>query len=70
MTDNDLTEKIIQCAMKVHSALGPGLLESAYRECLYYELRELGLSVVKEKPVPLIYKGQSLQFGYRADLIR
>lgn len=69
MTDNELTEKIIQCAMKVHSALGPGLLESAYRECLYYELRELGFSVMKEKSVPLIYKGQSLQFGYRADLI-
>lgn len=54
---------------KVHTALGPGLLESAYNECLYYELTESGLKVEKQKPLPLIYKTVHLEAGYRIDLL-
>lgn len=68
MTDNQLTEKIIGCAIKVHKALGPGLLESSYQECLYYELVKNGLYVEKEKPMPLIYEDVVLECGYRIDL--
>lgn len=56
MIENEITEKIIGCAIKVHSNLGPGLLESAYKECLFYELVKSGLVVEKEKPLPLIYE--------------
>ncbi len=68
MSDS-LTEKIIGCAMKVHTALGPGLLESAYHECLYYELKKGGFIVEKEKPLPLIYQEVKLDCGYRLDLL-
>jgi len=54
---------------KVHTALGPGLLESAYRECLAYELTKAGLKVEKEKPIPLIYEEVKLECGYRIDLL-
>lgn len=67
--DNELTSKVIKCAIEVHRALGPGLLESAYRECLYYELNLSGLSVIKEKPMPVIYKEVKLDHGYRLDLL-
>jgi GxxExxY protein len=60
---NSLTQQIIGIAMKVHSSLGPGLLESAYKECLVYELRENGLSVQQEVPIPLIYKEVKLECG-------
>lgn len=66
---DSLTEKIIGCAMKVHTALGPGLLESAYHECLYYELKKGGFIVEKEKPLPLIYQEVKLDCGYRLDLL-
>ena len=69
MTENEITEKIIGAAILVHKALGPGLLESAYRECLYYELKEQGLFVEKEKPLPLIYKEVKLNMGYRVDFL-
>lgn len=68
MEGNLITEKIINCAIKVHKALGPGLLESAYKECLYYELAKNELKVEKEKPLPLIYEEVKLECGYRADL--
>jgi GxxExxY protein len=68
MNENNITERIIQCAIKVHTALGPGLLESAYKECLFYELFQSGLNVEKEKPLPLIYKEVKLECGYRIDL--
>lgn len=68
MEENKITEKIIQCAFKVHTAFGPGLLESAYKECLYYELLKNKLKVEKEKPLPLIYEEVKLECGYRADL--
>ena len=53
----------------MHKALGPGLLESAYQECLYYELINSGLKVEKEKPMPVIYKEIKLNHGYRIDLL-
>jgi GxxExxY protein len=68
MEENKITEKIIRCAIKVHTALGPGLLESAYKECLFYELLKYGLNVEKEKPIPLIYEEVKLEYGYRVDL--
>ena len=69
MEDNDLTSRIIDAAIKVHKTLGPGLLESAYKECHYYEMIKSGLFVEKEKPLPLIYEGVKLDCGYRIDLL-
>ena len=69
MEDNEITEKIIGCAIKVHKALGPGLLESAYQSCLYYELVKSELSVEKEKPLPLVYEEVKLDCGHRMDLV-
>ena len=69
MTENELSQIIIGCAIKVHKNLGPGLLESAYEECLYYELTKAGLNVEKQRPMPLIYEEVKLDCGYRVDLI-
>ena len=69
MHENEISEKIIGCAIEVHKALGPGLLESAYEECLFHEIRQTGLKVEKQKPLPLIYKEVKLEVGYRLDLI-
>jgi GxxExxY protein len=66
---NDLTSSVIESAIKVHKALGPGLLESSYKECLAYELSKKGLFIEKEKPVPLIYEEVRLECGYRLDLL-
>ena len=66
---NDLTSSVIESAIKVHKVLGPGLLESSYKECLAYELTKKGLFVEKEKPVPLIYEEVKLECGYRIDLL-
>ncbi len=66
---NLLTERIIACAIAVHRALGPGLLESAYRECLLIELRLAGLNVVREQQVPIIYRGQRIPTSLRLDLM-
>lgn len=68
MEINELSYLVINRAMKVHTALGPGLLESAYKECLFYELQSVGLNVEKEKPLPLIYEQVKLECGYRVDL--
>lgn len=65
----EIATTIIGCAIKVHRALGPGLLESAYKECLYYELLKAGLFVEKEKPMPLVYEEVKLDIGYRIDLL-
>lgn len=67
--ENEISQLIIGCAIKVHTALGPGLLESAYEECLYYELVKEGLKVEKQKALPLIYEDIKLEVGYRLDLI-
>lgn len=69
MTENELSRIIIGSAIKVHSALEPGLLENAYQECLYYELRKDGFDVQKEKSLPLMYEGVQLDCGYRVDLL-
>ena len=69
MIENELSTKIIGCAIEVHKLLAPGLLESAYQECLYYELKQLGLKVKKEKPMPIVYKEVKLDHGYRIDLL-
>lgn len=69
MNINEITEKIIGCAIEVHRNLGPGLLESAYEECLAYELRNIGLFVERQKAVPVIYKEIKLDCGYRIDIL-
>jgi GxxExxY protein len=68
MDVNDLTHEVLGCAFEVHTALGPGLLESAYKECLYYELTLRGIFVEKEKAMPLVFKEVKLNCGYRIDL--
>ena len=69
MEINNLTYLILKCAYKVHSALGPGLLESAYEECLFYELNLQGVKVEKQKALPLVYQEVKLDVGYRLDLL-
>ena len=66
---NQLTHKIIAAAMKVHSTLGPGLLESAYNACLLHELRKQGLIVESQAGLPVVYDGEQIDLGYRIDLI-
>jgi len=65
----ELTSSILKCAYRVHSSLGPGLLESAYEECLHYELEKNGIIAIKQKPMPLVYEGKKLDLGYRIDLL-
>lgn len=69
MKENELSHFVIGTAIDVHNALGPGLLESAYQECLYYKLRKEGLKVEKEKAMPLIFDEVKLDIGYRIDLL-
>ncbi len=69
MTENEISKMIFDCALKVHRSLGPGLLESAYEECLFYELKKTGMAVEKQKPLPLVYEEVKLEIGYRVDLI-
>jgi GxxExxY protein len=66
---NDITQKIIGCAIQVHKSLGPGLLESAYEECLSYELIKSGLSIKRQQPTPVVYKEIKLECGYRIDIL-
>jgi GxxExxY protein len=66
---NELSHSILGAAIEVHRRLGPGLLESAYRVCLAYELRKRGISVDEERPVPVIYDDVKLECGFRADLV-
>jgi GxxExxY protein len=69
MTENELSKIVFDCALKVHQKLGPGLLESAYEECLFYELNKTGLDVQKQKALPLVYEDVKLEIGYRLDII-
>jgi len=69
MEINKITEIIIGCAIEVHKQLGPGLLESAYEECLCYELKQAGLHFERQKPVPVVYKEIKLDCGYRIDIL-
>ncbi len=66
---NDITGEIVDAAIKVHKALGPGLLESAYKTCLAYELRKRGLKVETEVALPILYDGVVIDVGYRMDLL-
>lgn len=68
-TENELSKIVFDAALKVHRILGPGLLESAYRECLFYELTRTELLVQKEKALPLVYETIKLDCGYRLDII-
>jgi len=69
MSENELSRIVFDCALKVHQTLGPGLLENAYEECLFYELKKSGLAIEKQKPLPLIYEEIKLDIGYRLDII-
>jgi GxxExxY protein len=69
MTDNEITHEIIGAAIEAHKHLGPGLLESAYEECLAHELQLRKLRVERQKPVPVVYKETNLESGYRLDLL-
>ncbi len=69
MEENEISNKVIGLAIKVHKALGPGLLESAYKECLFYEIIHSGIYAVKEKQMPLIYKDVKLNVGYLIDIL-
>ena len=69
MDIEDIFRKVLDCSFRIHSALGPGLLESVYVECLNYELLHIGLSVEKQKPLPLIYNEVKLDAGFRIDLL-
>ncbi len=69
MTENEIAAVIVECSFNVHRILGPGLLESTYKDCLRYELEQKGILVECEKALPLIYKGEKLNSGYRVDLL-
>ncbi len=69
MTENQISKIILDCAFKIHKTLGPGLLESVYRECMAYELNKEGLGVEVEKPVSLVYENIKFNCGYRIDLL-
>jgi GxxExxY protein len=69
MNENELSKVIIGIAIDIHNLLGPGLLESAYKECLYYRLKKHGYLVEKEKPMPLVYEEVKLDCGYRIDIL-
>lgn len=67
--ENELSRIILDAAFRVHSALGPGLLENAYEACLAYELRSVGLKVQTQLPMPLVYREVKLEVGYRLDIV-
>ena len=69
MTENEISKEIVDAALKVHRALGPGLLESAYEECLTYELLKKELLVERQKALPVVYEEVKLEAGYRIDLL-
>ena len=69
MNENELSKEVIGAAIEVHKALGAGLLESAYEECLAYELTLRGIPFDRQKPMPIVYKGKSLDCGFRLDFL-
>ena len=69
MNTNKISGMIVDSAIKVHSALGPGLLESAYQACLAHELRKRGLKVITEVSLPVVYDGTKIDVGYRIDML-
>ena len=69
MNENEISKVIFDFSLKIHRTLGPGLLESAYESCLYYELHKAGFTVSQQKPLPLVYEDVKLEAGYRVDLL-
>jgi GxxExxY protein len=69
MSENDISKIVFESALKIHRILGPGLLESAYEECMFYELKKYNLKVEKQKQLPLVYEEVKLDVGYRIDII-
>jgi len=69
MTENEISKIVFESALKVHKTLGPGLLESAYEECLFYELKKFNVKVEKQKALPLVYEEVKLDVGYRIDVM-
>lgn len=69
MTENELAKLVIDLCIKIHKTFGPGLLESAYEECLAYELRQRNISFQRQVSVPLVYEGVELGEGFRADMV-
>lgn len=69
MTENELAHRVIGVAIDVHQDLGPGLLERAYEECLFYKITQAGMSAEKQKPMPLTYENVHLECGYRIDIL-
>lgn len=69
MTENEIAKQIVDAAYKIHTTLGPGLLESVYETVMKYELEKRGLSVTRQQPIPVIYEEVYLEVGFRADLI-
>ncbi len=69
MNENELSNRVIGLAIEVHRALGPGLLESAYEECLYFKILQSGLRAEKQKAMPLVYEEVHLECGYRIDIV-
>jgi GxxExxY protein len=68
MTENEIAKIIVDASLEVHRELGPGLLESVYENCLCYELRQRGLNVIQQQPLPVIYKEVKMDMGFRLDL--
>lgn len=69
MNENEIAKRVVDAAYSIHRSLGPGLLESSYEECLFYEIINAGLLAEKQKPLPLIYKDVRMDIGYRIDII-
>jgi GxxExxY protein len=69
MSENDITKKIVSAAIEVHKTLGPGLFESVYEKCLIHELQSMGLHVISQKPLPVVYKENIMDCGFRPDLL-
>jgi GxxExxY protein len=68
LTENEVAKQIVDAAYRVHTSLGPGLLESVYEVVLAYELENRGLRVVRQQPIPIVYQGTRIEVGFRADL--
>ena len=69
MHENEISHRVIGLAIDIHRILGPGLLEKAYEECLYYKILKSGLAVEQQKPMPLVFEEVHLECGYRIDLL-
>ena len=69
MIENEITQKLLKSAFEVHTVLGPGLLESAYKECLGHKLEKSGLYIEKEKAIPIVFEDIKLECGYRLDIL-